>query len=123
MKITYIDTNGMTDKEITQTLSVIQLAIGALPKQETRKPTLTARANDQVGIGQPSHVEVTSDRGWSHRLGGFGERLALNRSFPQQRANGVGDLVVATVPSREAVGAGLPLLAIGYGVYWLVKRP
>ena len=67
-----------------------------LPRQ-LRKPAFAARANDQVGIGLPSHVEVTSDRGWSHRLDGFGERFARNGSFPQQRANRIGDLVVATV--------------------------
>jgi hypothetical protein len=50
-----------------------------------------------AGGAVPSHVEVTSDRGWSHRLDGVGERLALNRSFPQQRTNRIGDLVVITV--------------------------
>jgi len=31
----------------------------------------------------PGHVEMPGDRGWGDRLDGFGERLALIRSFTQ----------------------------------------
>ena len=40
---------------------------------------------------------MAGDRGWSDRLDGTGEGLALIRRFAQQRTNRIGDLVVATV--------------------------
>ena len=45
----------------------VQFAVGALPRG-AGKPVLATRANDQVGIGQPSHVKMTRDRVRSDRF-------------------------------------------------------
>jgi hypothetical protein len=45
---------------------------------------------------------------------------------PAQACNDKGDCANATSRTRGVpgpiAGAGLPILAIGYGVYWLIKR-
>ena len=53
--------------------------------------------------------------------------LALTVSPPSAKAcNGGGNCDNAPGHTKETygpiAGAGLPILAIGYGVYWLVKR-
>ena len=51
----------------------------------------------------------------------------MSRSFrltigsTKEAARATGEMVVITEP-WFVLGAGLPFLAVGYGVYWLVKR-
>ena len=58
-------------------------------------------------------------------------RRHLVRYFANNDRPVTHDLLVSVMPAKadsftvlpaQIVGAGLPVLAIGYGVYWLVKR-
>jgi hypothetical protein len=47
---------------------------------------------------------------------------AIDTAFAQGPAPAVAPPASAKGAPRPIAGAGLPVLAIGYGVYWLVKR-
>src|SRR5260221_6527634 len=40
----------------------IELAVSALPKEETRKANLAARPDDEIGVRQVGGVEIAADR-------------------------------------------------------------
>lgn len=54
----------------------VGFAVRALPQQETRKPDLAARPDDQVGVRQVGRIEIGTDRIRGH------QRDRLFKCFP-----------------------------------------
>ena len=65
----------------------------------------------ELALGQ-----LTPDKVWKI------ERTTLWRSFHARRALAKRRVRCKTLVSDPLAGAGLPFIAVGYGVYWLVRR-
>src|SRR5262249_1615232 len=68
-----------------------------LPEEEVAEPHLPARADEEVGIGNPVRAEVLRDG-----AGGDLLRIELAPAHPtRDRARGAGDLLATAVADRE----------------------
>src|SRR6516165_11360268 len=80
-----------------QHVGEIELAVGALPQEKTGQTDLAARADDQVGIGQPGGVEMLGDRLWGDALNRLRQRRIVVGHAVEQGANGISDLLAAAI--------------------------
>src|SRR4051812_48714627 len=78
----------------------VELAVGALPEQESGQPLLAGGADQQVGVGLAAGVEVLGDVLDVEEGGDLLEAGALGGMLGEQTADGVGDLAPAAVADR-----------------------
>src|SRR5690606_5268031 len=82
-------------------LDEVELAVRALPQHEVAQSLLARGANDEVGVGLPSRVQVLADEVGGENLGTRVAGSALVGVIARAAADGVGDLATARVADRE----------------------
>jgi hypothetical protein len=79
----------------------VELAMRALPQHEVRKPLLPRGANDEVGIGQASRVEVSADQLGRKLFCQVVDTAAFGLVLGDDTAHGIGYLRTTAIANSQ----------------------
>ena len=91
----------------------IELAVGVLPEQETRKMQLATGADNEIGFGQVNRVKMPRNLVWSYMFQKVIQRHSSMDRFLQHGFDGIVDLLATTIGNRDIQPEGIKFAGRG----------